>query len=77
MVVTPACRLITELIDQAQQRPLWIRYTGGQQPGTVRQVTPVRWCAYPYSFFAHCDRDNVEKKYLTQRVADARREAFE
>ena len=51
---------------------LWIKYMGGSNPGTIREIKPQSWIVSKTSFKAHYYRDNIEKKYYLDKVAEAR-----
>ena len=45
-------QLISAVLQERSQSnkdvPLWVRYNGGRNPGTVRVIYPQRWISEPY-----------------------------
>jgi hypothetical protein len=74
-VASPYRQMIASAMQQGV--PVYIRYSGGSAPGTVRAVVLTRWISEPSSFEVHCMRDNIKKKYFLSRVVDARKDSFE
>lgn len=74
---SPIVALIDAVLEERKEHPLYVRYQGGSQPGTVRMVTPLRWINRPLSVLMHCPRENIEKKYMVLRIIEARRTVFD
>lgn len=56
---------------------IWIKYIGGSKPGTVRAIKPIEWVVKSVSFMAECQRDNLKKRYLVERITDCQKSYFQ
>jgi hypothetical protein len=77
LTAAPQRGLIDAAIQEQRQAPIYIRYQGGSNPGSVRPVVPRRWINAPTSFEAVCVVSGITKKYFLNRVAEARDTQFE
>ena len=53
----------------------WVRYAGGERPGTLRRIRPICWKSTGErrdAFQAWCYRDRKVKEYLWTRVLAAK-----
>jgi hypothetical protein len=72
--VNPYATMIAAAIEAKSQ--LWLNYSGGSNPGTVRPIKPLRWKSQPYSFLALCVNTGVEKTYKSDRIKDLKETEF-
>lgn len=76
LAASPHRAIIDAAIQAQRQQPIYIRYDGGSNPGSVRPVVPRRWINAPTSFEAVCVTSGITKKYFLGRVTDARDASF-
>ena len=55
-----------------KQTTLYIKYGGGENPGTIRGVRLQRWHEEPISLMVYSISDSTYKKYLVARILDCR-----
>ncbi len=72
---------ITEVLNKAMTTNpaaiVWIKYTAGTNPGTVRSIQPMYWEVHNWRIKALCRISNTPKSFYVARMAAARFEPWE
>ena len=61
-----------EIIEAAMsnKEPIWIKYNGGTDPGSVRSIEPISWKNKPLRFEAICQQSGIIKTFRLDRIEE-------